>query len=85
MVRLNHMTDTDERNLGPQPLGTIMKELELSNHDLVEASTEFLTHKMVTKGCKGRRLTNRIQVKVRNALNRASGKSYRIGDLFNYS
>ncbi len=74
-----------ERNMGVQPLQGILEELELKNHDLVAASRESLTHKMVARGCKGRRLTRNVQLKVRNALNLASGKSYRIADLFNYS
>ena len=74
-----------ERNMGVQPLQGILEELELKNHDLVAASRESLTHKMVARGCKGRRLTRNVQLKVRNALNLASGKSYRIAYLFNYS
>jgi hypothetical protein len=79
------MEKQTERNLGPQPLETILTELELKSHDLVVASKESLTHKMVARGCKGRRLTKNVQLKVRNALNLAAGKTYRIGDLFNYS
>lgn len=73
-----------ERNLGEQPIAAIMSELELKPKDLVAASTEFITHKMVTRACKGRRLTSNVQVKVRNALNKAAGKDYSIKDLFNY-
>jgi len=79
------MEEQEERNLGIQPLLGILEELELKNHDLVAASKESLTHKMVAKGCKGRRLTRNVQLKVRNALNSVSGKNYRIADLFNYS
>ncbi len=79
------MEEQTERNLGIQPLQGILDELELKNHDLVAASRESLTHKMVAKGCKGRRLTRNVQLKVRNALNLASGKAYKIADLFNYS
>ncbi|OHB58540.1 MAG: hypothetical protein A2Y07_05040 [Planctomycetes bacterium GWF2_50_10] len=77
-------TNNFERNLGPQPVAVIMGQLNLSGHDLVAASGEQLTHKMVARACKGRRLTAGAQVKVLNALNRASGKSYGLGDLFNY-
>lgn len=79
------MDNQTERNLGAQPIEAILAELELKSHDLVVASKESLTHKMVSRGCKGRRLTKNVQLKVRNALNLAAGKSYRIGDLFNYS
>ncbi|MFT4551056.1 MAG: hypothetical protein ACI9MB_005037, partial [Verrucomicrobiales bacterium] len=39
--------DQLELNLGPQPLDEIMNSLDLCNHDLVAASTEQLSHKMV--------------------------------------
>ena len=56
----------------------------LSARELVAASTEQLTHKMVAKACKGRRLTPNVQRKVLRALNRATGKEYRLEDLFTY-
>ena len=73
-----------ERNLGEQPIAGIMAGHGLKAHDLVAASTEQITHKMVTRACKGRRLTPNVQSKVRNALNAASGEDYSIKDLFNY-
>ncbi len=57
-----------EMELGVQPLDKIMTDLKLSNHDLVEASTEQLSHKVVQKGRKGRRLTRNAQSKILNAL-----------------
>jgi hypothetical protein len=73
-----------ERNLGEQPLGRLLAELGLKPHDLVAASTEQITHKMVQRGCKGRRLTKNVQGKLLRALNTASGNSYLVGDLFTY-
>jgi hypothetical protein len=73
-----------ERNLGPQPLAEILKEKGISAHDLVELSTEQLTHKMVARGCKGRRLTPNVKLKIRDALNQKSGQTYSIKDLFTY-
>ncbi len=73
-----------ERNLGEQPIARLMQERGLKAHDLVTASTEQITHKMVTRACKGRRLTLNTQSKVLRALNGATGKSYSLGDLFNY-
>ncbi len=46
-----------ERNLGEQPIARIMADHGLKAHDLVAISTEQLTHKMVSRTCKGRRLT----------------------------
>ena len=57
-----------EMELGVQPLDQIMTDLKLSNHDLVAASTEQLSHKVVQKGRKGRRLTLNAQHKILNAI-----------------
>jgi hypothetical protein len=78
------MSEPIERNLGEQPIAKLLTEHELSTHDLVAASTEQITHKMVTKACKGRRLTPNVQQKIRHALNRAAGTDYALADLFNY-
>ncbi len=73
-----------ERNLGEQPVARIMREHSLKAHDLVAASPVEMTHKMVARACKGRRLTLNTQSKVLVALNRATGKTYSLRDLFNY-
>jgi len=73
-----------ERDLGEQPLAALLSELGLKSHDLVASSTEQITHKMVQRGCKGRRLTKNVQGKLLRALNTASGNTYAIKDLFTY-
>lgn len=73
-----------DRDLGPQPLAELMRHHGLSAHDLVAASTEQLTHKMVARACKGRRLTPNVQGKVLRALNAAAGREYALGELFTY-
>ena len=73
-----------ERNLGAQPILHLMLEHGLKPHDLVAASLEQITHKMVSRACKGRRLTPNVQTKILNALNRATGKQNSMRDLFNY-
>ena len=73
-----------ERDLGEQPIKQIMVEHNLKPHDLIEISTEQITHRMVTRAGKGRRLTRHIQIKVLNALNKATNKIYVLKDLFNY-
>ncbi len=78
------MSDEIERNLGPQPIARVMTEHHLKPHDLVTASTGQLTHKMVARACKGRRLTPNAQAKVLAALNAATQKQYRRIDLFTY-
>jgi hypothetical protein len=79
------MANTDiERNLGEQPISGIMAEHSLQPHDLVAASTEQITHKMVKRACKGRRLTPNVQGKIHHALNKATGRSFALTDLFNY-
>ncbi len=85
------MTDnaknTDEVKIlefGPQPIAEVMLALKLKPHDLVAASTEQLTHKMVARAVKGRRLTNNTKGLVQRAMNRATGNSYKLVQLFNY-
>ena len=78
------MNEGIERDLGLQPIAAILAERNLKPHDLVAASTEQLTHKMVSRACKGRRLTINAQLKVLNALNTATGKNFSLRDLFNY-
>jgi len=78
------MTSEIERNLGEQPIARIMREHNLKPHDLVAASPVEMTHKMVARACKGRRLTLNTQSKVLAALNRATGKTFTLRDLFNY-
>ena len=73
-----------ERNLGEQPIARLMAEHRLKTGDLVDASTEHITRKMVARACKGRWLTPNVRSKVLRALNAATGKGYSPTDLFNY-
>ncbi len=81
-----------ELNLGEQPLHALLLELGLSNHDLVNASAEPLTHKAVQRARKGRRLTPHMRRRIAAALNRAAqlrekapeGRDWKVADLFNY-
>ena len=77
------MTDM-ERDLGPQPIEGILEKHKLSHHDVVAASTEQITHKMVTRACKGRMLSRRVQLKIRDAVNAATEENYTLKDLFTY-
>lgn len=78
------MTDNIGKDLGTQPISDIMAKHGLKPNDLVSNSTDQITHKMVNRAVKGRRLTPHVQQKILNALNKASGKQYDIKDLFNY-
>lgn len=59
----------EERDFGPQPLATLLEGWGLSNHDLVEASPEQLTHKQVQRACQGRKLTLKMKQKLARTLN----------------
>ena len=78
------MNSEIKRNLGEQPIARLMREHNLKPHDLVAISSVEMTHKMVSRACKGRRLTLNTQAKVLAALNRATGKNYSLRDLFIY-
>ena len=74
----------EQREHGPQPIAELMEKHNLKSHDLVAASTEQITHKMVTRGCKGRKLSRRVQFKLVAALNAAAEQEYTLKDCFNY-
>lgn len=76
--------EAQEREMGQQPLQEVMEQLQLSNHDLVAASAEQLTHKVVAKGRKGRWLTEATRQKITRALNKAAKQQFNAKDLFNY-
>ena len=78
------MNNEIERNLGEQPIARIMVDHGLKAQNLVAISTEQITHKMVSRAWKGRRLTPGAQSKICNALNKATGKQYSMKDLFTY-
>ena len=76
------------RQMGVQPIDEVLDRLGVANHQLVEVSTEHLTHKMVQKARKGRRLTRNVQGKVLNAVNhllkQRGGEPVNMVELFNY-
>ena len=74
----------DELNLGEQPIKKLLEKHGLKHHDLVVASEVQMTHKMVTRAEKGRRLTDNTKRIVLNAVNRACGAEYAMADLFDY-
>lgn len=78
------MHDEIERDLGEQPIARIMADNGVTRHDLVAISTQYLTHKMVARACKGRRLTPNTKSKILEALNKATSRTYSMGELFNY-
>src|SRR5690606_15927910 len=59
----------EEREHGTQPLDALMNAWGLGNHDLVDVSTEQLTHKQVQRARGGRMLTLKMMQKVTRALN----------------
>ena len=72
------------RELGEQPIADIMVLHGLKPHDIVAVSTEQITHKMISKAVKGRRLTPNVQRKILGAVNKAAKKNYALKDLFSY-
>ena len=58
-----------EKDHGVQPLDKQMEEWGIENHDVVDISTEQLTHKQVQKARKGRELTLKMKMKVTRAFN----------------
>ncbi|HBM15807.1 MAG TPA: hypothetical protein DD381_05630 [Lentisphaeria bacterium] len=76
------MNTENEQNHEGLHICQIMDSHNLTAKDLVSASAEQLTFKMVNRACKGRLLTRNTQSKILNALNKASGKKYSLEDIF---
>ena len=66
------------RAMGEQPLARMMRERGLANHDLVAASARPITHKLVMRAARGRRLTLHSKALVVEAFNRATGGPLRL-------
>jgi hypothetical protein len=74
-----------EMDEGVQPLDKIMKQLMLTDADLVDRSTDNLTFKMMLKARKGRRLKARNQLRVLRALNDCClEQKFTLEDIFTY-
>ena len=78
------MNSEIDRNLGKQPIASILEEYKIKRKDLVECSTEQITYKMVSRACKGRRLTDNVKHKMLNALMIATNSRFALEDLFTY-
>ncbi|MCK4999981.1 MAG: hypothetical protein KAS23_10610 [Anaerohalosphaera sp.] len=78
------MNNEIARDLGEQPVAEIMQKANLDRHDVVAASPDQITHKMVARACKGRRLTDNSKRKILRAINAATEKEFAMRDLFNY-
>jgi len=74
----------EERDMGEQPLAHLMSARGLTPKDLVAASPDQITHKMVARAMKGRRLTTNTMDKVLRAWNLASAEERPREELFNY-
>lgn len=59
----------EERDLGTQPLDAMMDAWAITNNQLVDVSTEQLTHKQIQRARNGRRLTLKMMQKVNRAFN----------------
>ena len=82
---MNDKVPEEKSENGIQPLDALLTELNLKNSDLVGKSTEQLSHKVVAKARKGRKLTINAKHKILNALNTIqTQKVYKLKDIFNY-
>ena len=59
----------EERDLGTQPLDAMMTAWGMSNSEMVQVSTEQLTHKQIQRARNGRRLSLKMMQKVNRAFN----------------
>lgn len=92
----NISEESQIREFGPQPLDAILTARGLDASNLVNRSTEQLTHKQIQKARRGRYVTGNIQRKILSAVNAAiqeqrsetdeeeSAQIFALRDLFNY-
>jgi hypothetical protein len=66
---LDEAMEEPTRDHGTQPLVDLMEKWKLTNHQLVEASPEQLTHKQVQRARSGRQLTLAMMQKLARSLN----------------
>ena len=78
------MAEKIKMEVGTQPLDLLMIDAEMRNNDLVSISQEGLTHKQISKGRKGRRITKKLQLKILSAWNQLMSTDLVLDDLFNY-
>ena len=78
------MLKDNPREAGKQPLDQLMIKENFRNNDLVALSEEGLTHKQVSKGRKGRKITKKLQLKILKAWNQLNNEDLLLDDLFNY-
>ena len=78
------MLKDNPREAGKQPLDQLMIKENLRNNALVSISEEGLTHKQVSKGRKGRKITKKLQLKILKAWNQLYNEDLLLDDLFNY-
>ena len=78
------MSDDLPRDLGTQPIADVMDERCITVRDVVAASTEQITFKMVQRARKGRRLSAHVMAKIQRAVSAAAGQPFSMQDLFNY-
>jgi len=78
------MSDERPRDLGVQPIAALMDERGITVRDVVAASTEQITFKMVQRARKGRRLSAHVMAKIMRAMNAAAGEHFATRDLFDY-
>ena len=78
------MLKDNPREAGKQPLDQLMIKENFRNNDLVSLSEEGLTHKQVSKGRKGRKITKKLQLKILKAWNQLYNEDLLLDDLFNY-
>lgn len=59
----------EERDLGTQPFDAMMTAWGITNNEMVDVSTEQLTHKQIQRARNGRRLTLKMMQKVNRSFN----------------
>jgi|OM-RGC.v1.033230223 hypothetical protein len=70
--------------MGIQPLDQLIHIEKLAPFKIIEASPVQITFKNIKSARNGRFISRRVREKILTALKLATGKEYKLADLFNY-
>jgi hypothetical protein len=77
--------DPPETAMGTQPLDALMTKLAITNEELVKGSTKQLTFKVVGKARRGRKINQKMQLKILESIKTLRpAEEIKLEDLFNY-
>lgn len=73
-----------KREMGIQPIDSVLTEIHLPIADIIKLSPEQLTFKNFKSARNGRYLSRKVREKITTAMSAACDRKFVMSDLFNY-